>query len=264
MHSIINYFGRAVGIQFAPDNHIIPILRWGRFNRVKGPGYFWINRLTEETFPPINVGLQVGNFIFTDVLSKDTISFKIHVTILFQFDPDTALPQVLPQIVKLSPEKWQAIVEDFANQGLRRLVANYDAQELSSGVVMSVIERNLTNLLRSQLRILGLMPLKKDSVLIKETIAAEKFQQTMLNAKQQETILQLLSKFGRKDLLELAIRSQFLSGLEDHEGDLTLFSSLSDITTFTPAHLSNQPHQTHSSPESKGNGPSRLPRQISD
>ena len=76
MNGIVNFVGRTVGIQFAPDNHIIPILRWGRFHRIKGPGYFWINRLSEETLSPINVGLQVGNFIFSDVLAETFLNLS--------------------------------------------------------------------------------------------------------------------------------------------------------------------------------------------
>lgn len=262
MKFIVHSLGKAIGIRFAPDNHIIPVLRWGRFHRVQGPGHFWINRLYEEALPPVKIGLQVGSFTFSDVLTKDTVPFTIHVTVLFRFDPDIVLPQVLPQIVRLPDKQLQAIVKDYANQSLRRLIANFKAQELSNGVIMSVIERDLTNLLRSQLRILGLVPLPKDGILIKETISAEKFQQTMLNARQQETILQLLSKYGRKDLLELAIRSQFLSGLEDHKGDFALFSSLGELPPFMPpAYLSSQPSTPSGSP---GNGPRRPSRPISD
>jgi regulator of protease activity HflC (stomatin/prohibitin superfamily) len=235
----VQTLGKTIGMRFTPDSHVTPILRWGRFDRVEGPGHFWLIPFLEETLPIITIGLQVGNFTFDEVLSQDNIPFTLNLTVLFQFDPNLPPPGVLAQIVRLSGPALHAIVKDYASQGLRRLVSAFDATTLCGNTVMSGIERDLSNFLRAQLRILGLVPLRQGGVLIKETIAPDKFKQTMLIAKQHQATLQMLANY-RQELIEQAIRVEFITGLEEHKGHLTLFSSLDGMPLFNALDIHNR------------------------
>ncbi|MCP4428450.1 MAG: SPFH domain-containing protein [Chloroflexi bacterium] len=260
MKRFIQFIGKALGIRFAPDNHVVPVLRLERFDRIEGSGYFWIKPFIEATLAPVSVGMKIGAYTFEEVLSQDNISFTVNLTVLFRFDPNLPPDQVLAQVVRLPAATLHNIVKDYASQGLRRLVSGFSAETLICETAMTHIERDLTNYLRAQLRVLGLVPLRKGGVLIKETIAPEKFKQTMLAVKQHQATLQALGAQPDENLIEQAIRAQFLTGLEGHGGNLTLWSSL-DGTSFPPHYLfdpsersggkrSHKPHGTNG--KSKG------------
>lgn len=230
----MNRFNKVTGLHFAPDNHVVPILRLGQFHRVEKAGYFWINPFIEKTLPPISTGLQVGSYTFDEVLSQDNIPFSISLTVLFQFDPQLPTLATLAQLVRLSSRTLQNIVRDYASQGLRRLVAAFPAHDLAGRNVMITMERDLTRHLHAQLYALGLIPLKQGGVLIKEVVAPVKFRHTMLAVQQHQATLQLLKVYEGDALVEQAIRAQFLMGLEGHKGDLNLWASLDGTPMSVP------------------------------
>jgi hypothetical protein len=234
MKTLIKVLGQLLGIHFTPDNHVTPILRLGRYDRVKGPGFFWIFPLVERTLSPVKKSLHIGNFVFEEVLSKDNISFRVQMTVLFTFDPASTPKSVAAVLVRGDNHLLWTIVKEYSNQGLRRLASKFEAEELSRGFAMSTIERNLTRFLIAEMRILGITPLKNGGVLIKETIAPEKFKRAMLNAKRLEAILRSLAHFPAHPLIEQAIQAEFVTGLEHLEGNLTLLSTLSPLEAVHP------------------------------
>lgn len=248
MKALAQSFGKFIGIRFTPDNQIVPVLRWKRFNRIHREGYFWINPLIEETLPPLSVGLQVGNFTLQEVLSADNIPFTVKLTVLFQLDPTLPPRQVLAQVVRIPSSRLSDIVEDYASQGLRRLASTFTAEQLGGKAAVSQIENTLRHFLKAQLHVLGLVPLKQGGILIKEIIAPEKFRQAMLHVHQHQATLHMLSNYP-EHLIEQAIRTDFLTGLEEHPGNLTLFSSF-DSGAILPG-LLNGTHTNNSDQESK-------------
>ena len=262
MKRLVQVIGKIIGFRFAPDNHVVPVLQLERFNRIESPGYFWINPLLAETLSPISIGLRVGSFTFREVLSWDNIPFTINLTVLYQFDPSLPPTKTLAQLVRLPAKTLQDIVEDYASQGLRRLASEFKSELLAGNSAMTLIERDLTNYLRAQLRILGLVPLHKGGVLIKETTPPEKFKLAMLAAKQHQITLQVLGDYPKGELIEQAIRAQFLAGIEGHEGNITLWSSL-DGSAIIPPYMVNSakrpspPHATKKPQESNGPSGSR-------
>jgi hypothetical protein len=221
MHWLIQQLGKLIGLYFVPDNHVLPVFWLGRYHRVGGPGFVWIWPILERTLPPVKTGLHVGNFYFGEILSKDNIPFNMQLTVLFTFKPAEALPQAAAQLVKAGPDLLEIIVKDYANQGLRRLAARYEAEALGGSEAMATIEHRLTEVLTRQLKGLGLAPLPRDGILIKETIAPEKFKRGMLNARRLEAMLQTLTRYPMgSSLIQQAIQAGFVTGLEDLDGDL--------------------------------------------
>ena len=226
MKRLISALGRMIGIHFTPDNHVTPVLRMERFNRVKGPGFFWIIPIFERALPSVNTGLRVANFAFDEVLSRDNIAFNFHITVLFSFEPMLPLKEVTAQLVRASEDMLRSIVQDYTSQGLRRLASGFDAEELCGEKVVPTIEQDLTHCLRTELCALGLVPLKNGGVLIKEIIGPATFKRTMLNVKRHQATLQVLGSFREVNLMDRVILAEFLCGLADREGNLTLLSPL--------------------------------------
>ena len=91
MKWLVQLFKSLFVIHFTPDNQTTPVLRWGRYHRVRGSGFFMTWPLIERTLSPVKTSIHVGNFYFEEVLSRDNIPFTIQMTILFTFKPDNAL-----------------------------------------------------------------------------------------------------------------------------------------------------------------------------
>jgi|GEM_PF-4860577 len=233
MKRLIAMLGRMIGIYFTPDNYATPVLRLGRYHQVKKPGFCWIIPFFEQALPPVKISIYVGNFVFNEVLSKDNIPFQINLTVLFTFNPTSALKSAAAELVRGGDGLMQIIVKDYANQGLRRLAARYIAEDLGSTPVMSSIERNLTRLLTAEMRPLGIAPLKNDGLLIKEIYAPDKFKRAVLSARRIEDMLRALTAFPiPATLTEQAIRAAFMTNLEDFENNpMLILSSLSSAET---------------------------------
>jgi hypothetical protein len=207
--------GWPFGLRFAEDNHVVPVLRWDRYDRVEGPGFFWINPLMEKTLPPVKTGIYVGNFIYDKVLTKEGVPFRVHMTVLFNFNPGAALKNAAAVLVRAGPDLLEMIVKDYASQGLRSLASQFEADKLY-GEARSIIARDLAQFLTAEMSVLGIAPLKRGGILIKETVAPAKFERAILNARQLNFILQALAPFPMPWLIELVIRAVFTTNLEDN------------------------------------------------
>lgn len=231
MNWLIQTIGKLFGIHFAPDNHVIPVLRWGRYHRVKGPGLFWIMPLFEKALPAVKTSIHVGDFFFEEVLSKDNIPFQIQVTVLFIFAPNEAIKEAAAQLVRAGDALLQTIVREFTNRRLRRMVATFNAEELSGDEVVAKIEKGLVHYLKYEMSRLGLKPLKAHNggVMIKEVIAPEKFKRTMLDVKHDEAILEVLRGYPVPELVQLLNQVIFANSLKDHSGQLALMMGAPEI-----------------------------------
>lgn len=223
MKNLLSWLGTFIGLYFAADNYVVPVMRWGLYHRVVGSGFFWIIPFLEHTLPPVKTSLYVGNFTFVDVPSKDNILFTIRMTVLFSFQPTSAHPDAAAVLVKGGSDLLSSIVNDYASDGLRRLTAQFKAEELSGKPAILSIKRNLASLLRLQLAPLGIIPLRQDGLLIKEVIAPEKFKRAMVEARRIEAIVRAIAQYPTPHLVEQALRAEFISDV-DQIDNLTLLS----------------------------------------
>ena len=213
-----------LGFRFAPDNHVVPVLRMGLYHRVAGPGVVWINPLFEQSLPPVKTSIYVSKLYFEEVMSKDNIPFTVQMTALSTFDPNSARKNAAAVLVKGGEPVIQDIIKDYTNQGLRRLTARFEAAELSNEISRSTIEQNLTSFLTVELSVLGLAPLRTGGVLIKEVVAPEKFKRGLLNAGRLEAMLQTLTGYhALGNLIQQAIQAGLITGLEDLENSNLAF-----------------------------------------
>jgi hypothetical protein len=93
---------------------------------------------------------------------------------------------------------------------------------LSHEATRHSIERDLALLLKSELRVLGLAPLPKDGLLLKEVTPPEKFKQTMLEAKHDETILNVIRNHPVPELLQLLNQVLIANGLKEGQNQLVM------------------------------------------
>ena len=194
---------RLFGFVFTPDNQVTPVMRLGRYHHSIDPGLRWTIPVIERTLDPVKTSIYVGSFYFEELLSRDNIPYTVQVTILFTFNPDKAIKPAAAQLVKGGEQLLKTIVRDYTNQGLRRLAARYGAECLSNDITLTLIEKNLTAYLISTMRPLGLAPLKRDGILIKELVAPPQFKHTIFDVKHDESILEVLRSYPVPELVRL-------------------------------------------------------------
>jgi hypothetical protein len=227
---LIQTLGQLVGIYFfIPDNHVVPVLRMKRYHRVEGPGIFWINPFFERTLPPVKTSLYVGEFIFREVMSKDNIAFSIQMTVLFTFKPDQALKDAAAMLVQGGEELLKTIVKEYTDTALRCLASRFNAEALGHEAARLTIQRILVPLLASEMRTLGIAPLREGGVLLKQVVPPDKFKWAMLIAQRLETLLRTLAPFPARQLIEQVLQAEFVTGLEQLEGNLTFLSTFSPL-----------------------------------
>jgi hypothetical protein len=233
---LLQFLGRLVGLYFTPDNHVTPVLRLGRYRRVLQPGFSRIIPLLERTLPPVKTSLYVGNFSFEEVLSRDNIPFKIYTTVLFTFNPDSAIKDAAAQLVRGGSGLLEVIVRDFTNRRLRRLISASDAEALSNDEVIARIEEDLVHDLEEEMSILGLKPIaaRHGGVMIKEIIAPENFKRTMLDVKHDEAILEVLRSYPVPELVQLLNQLILANSLKDRSGATALMMGSSDTMHILP------------------------------
>ena len=210
------------GFVFTPDNHVTPVMRLGRYSRSKPPGLTWIMPLIERPLKPVKTSIYVGNFYFDEMLSCDNIPFTIQLTVLFTFNPNKAIREAAAQLVKADESLLKTIVRDYTNQGLRRLVVRYGSEALSNDITMMVMETNLAAHLTSAMRALGLAPLKRDGILLKELIAPPRFKNTMFDVKHDESILEILRSYPVPELIRLLNEVILANGLKEGPEQMAL------------------------------------------
>ena len=237
MSWLIRFLQSLLFVHFAPDNHVRPVRRLGRYHRVAGSGYFLTFPLVERVLPPVKTSIYVGDFFFGEILSQDNVPFTLKATILFTFNPKLALKEAAAQLVQGGDQLLQLIVQEYANQGLRRLTSRFKAEKLSAGEARFLIEWNLSRFLTTEMRALGLAPLKNGGILVKEITAHEKFRRAMLDARRLEANLQVVTSYHAVgDLIRQAIQAGFVAGLDEMDGNLTLLSTLSPLESIDPTY----------------------------
>ena len=227
LHFIARILGWFIGLRFAEDNFVAPILRSERFYRVAGPGFFWVNLFTERMLPPVDIGVRFAPFHFTEVVSQDNIPFTVRMTVLFAFNPERANKETIARLVRLPAQDLtqtlQAVVQDHTCSCLYSLASKFQATDLRGHTARVNIKRNLITYLRNHLQGLGLS-FGDDGVLIKEIIADERFKYTMLHVEQHRETLEALSKYHQEDpnLVDKAVQAELLDSLESHQGAINI------------------------------------------
>lgn len=235
MSNLIDAVRNKLGYRFAPDNTVVPVMRRGLFHYLAGPGRFYIKPSLERTLEPIAVGIRTGRYTLTDVMSQDNIAFSCNVVVRFFYDPrQAANAEIQSRIIHAPDSAWVTLVEDKVSQAVRRAASEFDAEQLTGRDALNYIERNTCRFLAAEVKAVGIS-VADNAVIIKEVNPPEKFKQTMLQVRQHQAVLQVLQQHNPQlELIEQAIRAEFMSSLEGHNGNLTIYSPLDQFPAPRP------------------------------
>jgi hypothetical protein len=230
MKKILLFLGKLIGVHFVQENYVAPVFRLGMYNRVCGPGLFWIIPILESVGQPVKSGIRFTSLSVPGALSSDSIPIDIDLKIFFRFDPEQTQHRIAAQLVRVPPHVLTDIAKDYADSFLRQVVANFTAEDICNGTAIARIQRLLIRTLADRLEFLGYVIGLDNGVLINAITASREFQQTMLGAKRYEVTLRVLNAYQAADV-DQALFAELVNGLAKGDGSIQ-FLSLADALNF--------------------------------
>jgi regulator of protease activity HflC (stomatin/prohibitin superfamily) len=235
MNKGLIFLARLIGFHFVPENQRAAVMRLGMYHRARGPGFVWVAPLFEKVENLVKLGVRLTTFTVKQVFSSDGIPFDIELTVRYSFDPDsTSSRPIAAQLVRQPDHILENIVRDYADQSLRRTVAQYSAEDICNGRPITDIEQRVIQGLQAQVRHLGLAPMAGrevapvagSGVMIKEITPPPDFVETILTAKRHELILRVLTAYQEADV-DQALLAEWVRNFKDVPPGV--FSSLTEL-----------------------------------
>ena len=147
-----------LGYLLVEANHVIPIMEDGQVVDLRGPGFSWLNPLTQYALKPIYTGFRSLNFSIS-ARTNDAVPITLELTISFTFNPCRAhatMAHPLAQAVAESDEVLTKIMRQTVGQCVRTVVGEQTAEAICSGCAWQQTESTLRSLLRTQIRPYGI------------------------------------------------------------------------------------------------------------
>ena len=233
MKKILTSLARLIGVHFVQENYVAPVFRLEMYNRVCGPGFFWVIPILENVGQPVKSGIHFTSLKVLGALSSDSIPIDIELQLLFRFDPERTKRRIAAQLVRVPERVLTEIAKDYAESFLRQVVAGFTAEGICSGKAVARIKRLLIRTLADKLAFLGYVIDLENGVLIKGITASPEFQRTMLDAKRYEVTLRVLNAYQAADV-DQALFAELVNGLAKGDGSVQ-FLSLADALNFPKA-----------------------------
>lgn len=237
MNKGLIFLARLIGFHFVPENYKAAVMRLGMYNRACGPGFVWVAPFFEGVENFVKIGMRFATFKVKQVLSRDGIPLDFDLMVLYRFDPDATIRPIAAQLVRVTDRVLESIVEDYADQSLRRTVAHYSAEAICNGGPIVDIEQGVIGGLKAQVGHLGLDPMADGGVVIKEITPPEDFVETILTAKGHEIILRVLTDYQAADVDQVLL-AELVRGFK--EAPPRFFSSLSELLRFSRTERSDE------------------------
>ena len=238
MSKVLIFLAKLIGFHFVPENHTAAVMRFGMYHRARGPGFVWVAPLVERVENLVKLGVRLTTFTVRQVFSSDGIPFDVELMVRYSFDPDSTRSRpIAAQLVRQPDHILESIVRDYADQSLRRTVAQYNAEDICNGRPITNIEQRVIQSLQAQVRHLGLAPMADNGVMIKEVTPPPDFVETILTAKRHELILRVLTAYQEADV-DQALLAEWVRSFKD--APPTFFSSLTELLRFPKAPRSDE------------------------
>lgn len=147
--------GRPFGLRWVNDNEMAVIHRLERYHGLRGPGFFWLNPLTEF----VHSITDFTSVEVPDVQTRDALPFEMSVGLAYRFDPDLIPPDKAAAVLPWSRDTHRVIVTDNAQQVLREIVPVFSSVQIRKGEAFDAIEQELKGELAKRLRPMAIEPL---------------------------------------------------------------------------------------------------------
>lgn len=193
-----------------PEQHVVIVERDGQADRLEGPGYVKIDRLTEKFGPEVRFGPQQPvELPLDDVRSADGDIFGLELTIMYGFDPRRCNLQKAPGLVRNAPGAQEGILKKLGQQITHEVVGKFSSLQLRSGGTRGEIEQQIKPQLYRAVRFAGI---QLYNVVIDRMIPPQEWDVALRAAKEKqvrvETTVQEREKLATIEALETRVRAE--------------------------------------------------------
>ncbi len=191
------------------------IFRFGRFNRIGGPGWSVVIPFFEKEFQKIDVRTRMLDVIVPLVFTKDDLRLKVNSLVYYRVvDPQKAVLQI---------ENYQKAIQNLLISQVRNVMANLDMRDLFSklnhlnDLVKDAVRRELWRwgIDIPTLQIRSLTPPEEIAVAMQQKeIAAQQLQAQRLLAEAKRVMVEVVGEAAGK-LEDKALMYFYIKALEE-------------------------------------------------
>lgn len=152
-------FGRPLGLRWVGDYELGIIFRLERYYDVRGPGFFWINPLTERIQSVTSIAPDFVSTPIPAIQTKDALQIGFSLALAYLCDPRAVSRERAAMVVKWSREIRRAIVTDNVQRAFQAVVPKFYAEQICRGEVFKPLEDGVLQVLTERLETLALKPM---------------------------------------------------------------------------------------------------------
>jgi hypothetical protein len=157
-YRLCRFLGRPFGLRWVPDNHLGAVYRMEMYHSLRGPGFFWINPLTQTVKGSVSIQSDFISTPFPSLQTKDGLQLGLRVALAYVFDPRPLPREKAVGFVQLDKVILRAIVSDSATSALQSIMRNYYAEQVCRGEIFETIGQSLMTELTKLVSPLAITP----------------------------------------------------------------------------------------------------------
>ena len=155
---LLLFLASPFGLRWVPDNHLGAVYRMEMYNRVRGPGFFWITPLIERVRQRIRVSPDFMATTIENLQTQDGVELKVQVALAYTFDPRSLSHNDAVVLVSLSRGDLRGIVTDSATWAMLNILREYQAEQVCRDDILEPIRQQLLSNLFELLNPLAMRP----------------------------------------------------------------------------------------------------------
>ena len=205
----------AMGYRQVPEFKLQVIKRNGRFHRAVGDPFVRISPFSESFGDQIDIGVQVVERDYRNVMSRDGVPHRISVNVKIKFDLRDADPELAPAIVKNGSASVGNRAAGLVDLALRREIGNLTSAQILRPGLPEALETAIRKRLRGMEKMgATLLPID-DSVVVKEVTPPERVQESRNETTTIDETISSLSHLQREQIKQ-ALVAHLLRDIGQH------------------------------------------------
>jgi hypothetical protein len=193
-----------------PEQHVVIIERDGQADRLEGPGYVKIDRLTEQFGQVIKFGpLAPVELLLEDARSAEGDVFGLQLTITYGFDPKRCNIRKAPGLVRNAPAAQEGILKKFGQQIAHQVIGGYSSSLLRLGSTRGELELAIKSRLRRAVLFAGI---ELYNVIVERLTPPPEWDAALRATKEMQVRLELAgqerTKLAQIEALETEVRAK--------------------------------------------------------
>ena len=156
LHALVQNIGRPVGIRWVGDQHLAIIERFNRFDGFKGPGFFWINPLTQRHSRDFPVAPHFVKTSLPGIQTQDAVPTEVTINVSYLLNPRLLSKDKQLMVLRMSGRDLELYIADTAQRALQSVLPQHHTREIVSGQAYPLVESELHNELAKLVAPLGI------------------------------------------------------------------------------------------------------------